>query len=92
MEIKKKNGGVRAGAGRKAKAIELKVAEKFSQVLDDISVVSKLSELVKKGNIKAIELWLAYIYGKPQQKIDHTTDGESINIKPIDWTKSDVQD
>jgi hypothetical protein len=66
-----KHGGKREGAGRKPKADELKVAESFRAVMDDETVVKMLSQKVKEGDMKAIELWLAYIYGRPQQKIGH---------------------
>tara|TARA_R110000868_G_scaffold33407_1_gene121336 strand:+ start:9855 stop:10247 length:393 start_codon:yes stop_codon:yes gene_type:complete len=42
-------------------------------------VVDKLGELALEGNMKAIEVFFAYLYGKPKQSVDITTDGETIN-------------
>jgi len=83
-----KHGGAREGAGRKSKADELKVAEKFRNVLSDETVIKKLSEKVDTGDMKAIELWLGYVIGKPQQFIDVTTDGEKINIPISEWVRT----
>jgi hypothetical protein len=82
------HGGARKGAGRKSRADELKVAEKFRNVLSDEDVITKLSEKVESGDMKAIELWLGYVIGKPQQFIDVTTDGEKINIPISEWVKT----
>jgi hypothetical protein len=82
------HGGVRQGAGRKSRADELKVAEKFRNILSDDDVVNKLAEKVNAGDMKAIELWLAYVIGKPKDKIDVTTGGEKINIPISEWVKT----
>jgi hypothetical protein len=85
MDGRKNNGGARAGAGKKPKEDVIKVAEKFRSIMSDEVAIKKLAEKVKDGDIKAIELWLAYTNGKPQQNIDHTTNGKEINITPIQW-------
>ena len=82
---RKNNGGhsTKGFAGRKPKAVELKAAENLRSVLSDSVVVKKLAEKVKSGDMKAIELWLAYIYGKPNQP---TTGDFQIEVKPpISW-------
>ena len=81
------HGGYRKGAGRKPKALELKAAEKLRAVLDDEVAIEKLAEKVQAGDMKAIELWLAYIIGKPTDKLDLTTDGDKINIPISTWAK-----
>jgi hypothetical protein len=83
MDGRKNNGGARAGAGKKPKEDVIKVAEKFRSIMSDEVAIKKLAEKVKDGDIKAIELWLAYTNGKPQQNIDHTTNGKEINQVPI---------
>lgn len=80
-----KHGGKRENAGRKAKADEIKIAETMDNILSSDVVVEKLSKLVKEGNLKAIELWLAYRVGKPQQNVDHTTNGNDV-YPPISWS------
>jgi hypothetical protein len=77
------HGGKRENAGRKPKADELKVVESFRAVLSDDTVISKLAVLVEKGDIRAIEVWLSYVYGKPKQQTDITSNGETISINPI---------
>ena len=74
---RKNNGGARKGAGRKPVADEVKVAESFRAVLSDGYVIEKLSEKVEQGDMKAIELWLAYVYGKPKQVQQIDFDNES---------------
>lgn len=87
MDKRKNNGGhsTKGKAGRPPKAEELRIAETMDNILSSDVVLEKLSKLVNEGNLKAIELWLAYRVGKPQQKIDHTTNGEDIH-PPISWS------
>ena len=79
---RKNNGGARVGAGRKPVADEIKVAEKFRNILSDEYVITKLSEKVEQGDMKAIELWLGYTNGKPSQSLDIKGDFEH-NTVPI---------
>lgn len=65
-----KRGGARPGAGRKPKAEEIKIIEEFRKVMPDEKVIRLLASLVEKRNLKAIEIWLSYLYGKPKQMID----------------------
>lgn len=86
MDKRKNNGGhsTKGKAGRKPKLDEIKLAEKMDNILKSDEVIENLAKLVRDKNMKAIDLWMAYRYGRPQQKIDHTTDGESI-VPPIKW-------
>ena len=43
------------------------------------AIYQKLETEALAGNIRAIEIYLAYSFGKPEAKIDITTDGESLN-------------
>jgi hypothetical protein len=79
------HGGKRENGGRLPKSIELKAAEKLRNILDDEFVIEQLAEKVKSGDMKAIELWLAYIIGKPTDKIDLTSKGEKIRIPISSW-------
>lgn len=78
------HGGPRQGGGRKPKAIELKAAEKLRSILEDEVAIMALAERVKIGDMKAIELWLAYVLGKPTDKLDVTSGGQKIMPK-INW-------
>ena len=55
--------------------IELLTTEK-----DRDEVLAKLLSLAKSGNLKAIEILLDRMYGKPNQKIELPTDLININI------------
>jgi len=50
----------------------------------------KLSERVAEGDLRAIELWLAYLIGKPMQKTDITTNGKEIQLPQIKWGENEI--
>lgn len=68
------HGGKREGAGRKPKADELELIEKLKP-LDDLAF-EKLSDLIQKGDIQALKLFMAYRYGQPRQTVDTNLTGE----------------
>ncbi len=82
-----KNGGKREGAGRKPKADEVELIERLSP-MDDLAL-QKLKEGVSSGDFKFIQLFMNYRYGRPKEKKDITSNGESLNFGSIDWFKSD---
>jgi len=43
------------------------------------AILKRLRQMATSGNIKAIQEILDRVYGKSQQKIDHTTQGEKID-------------
>lgn len=47
------------------------------------AVLVSLLQQAKKGNVKAAEILLDRAYGKAKQSIDHTTKGESFNIRNL---------
>jgi len=75
------HGGARQGGGRKPKAVELKLLERMSSALgddwDDEILQSAFKE-AKKGSFQHQALLLAYKYGKPQDKVDVTTNGKDL--------------
>lgn len=76
-----KNGGARPGAGRKSKAEELKLAETMDLVLGDDwteSVLKAVKREADKGSFQHQALLLAYKFGKPQDKVDVTTNGKDL--------------
>jgi len=87
-----KNGGVREGAGRKPKADEIKLIEQMDAVLAPAEVWQKLAELVKDQDAAAIKTWLSYRFGMPQQKVDHTTDGDKITGFTVTIKRNDAGD
>jgi len=74
-------GGARQGAGRKSKAEELKLAETMDIILGEDwveSVIKSVKAEALKGSFQHQQLLLAYKYGKPQDKVDVTTNGKDL--------------
>ena len=61
-------GGRRLGSGRKPKADELKLVEKLDNVIDNEIALQKLGELIAKGDIRAIQIYFNYRYGKQKKR------------------------
>ena len=77
-------GGRRLGAGRNPKADELKLVEKLDNVIDNDIALKKLGELIAKGDIRAIQIYFNYRYGKPKEKIDiNSSEGLNISFKDL---------
>ena len=81
------HGGKRAGAGRKAKAEEQKLIENLTP-MNDIALQSLKKGLEKKEQW-AVKLFFEYFYGKPQQRVDVTTNDDSINMPLINFVKTE---
>ena len=77
------HGGARKGAGRKPKADEMKLIERLDSIIDSDVALAKLGELVSKGDLRAIQTYLSYRYGKPKESVDITSEGFNINFKDI---------
>ena len=71
-----KAGGKREGAGRKSKAEEMLLIERLSQHIDQDDAILKLKGLMDSGDFKAIQLYMAYMYGKPKETKDITISSE----------------
>ena len=89
MDGRKNNGGARKGAGRKPRSEEIKLIEQLDKHIDRDEVTLKLKELILKGDFKAIQLYMNYIYGKPKDSVDITTNGEMISVPVINFKKSE---
>lgn len=77
MDEIKKNGGARAGAGRKPKADEIKLIETMDAIAVPDTIWKMLYAKVLDSDVNAIKTWLQYRYGMPKQIIEQT------NITPI---------
>ena len=84
---RKDNGGARPGAGRPAKADEIKLIEQMDAVLIPESVWMALSEKVESGDTNAIKTWLQYRYGMPKQIVENT----NLNIDEKDLDETEIQ-
>ena len=81
------HGGKREGAGRKAKAEEQKLIEKLTP-LNELALDSLKKGLEKKEQW-AVKLYFEYFYGRPQQRVDVTTNEESLNMPLINFVKTE---
>ena len=82
-----KHGGKRIGAGRKPKAEEQKLIEKLTP-LNELALDSLKKGLEKKEQW-AVKLYFEYFYGRPQQRVDVTTNEESLNMPLINFVKTE---
>ena len=84
MDNRKNNGGAREGAGRKPKAQEQKLIERLDAIIDTDEALNQLGKLVAKGDLRAVQLYLSYRYGKPKERIDlNSSEGLNINFKDL---------
>lgn len=75
------HGGIRKGQGRKPKAVELKLLERMDKALGenwDDEILRAAFKEAKKGSYQHQAILLAYKYGKPQDKVDLTTNGKDL--------------
>jgi hypothetical protein len=86
---RKNNGGhsTKGFAGRKSKENQLKLIEQMDAVEIPDTLWRILADKVKEGDTQAIKIWLSYRYGKPKQFTDVTTNGNQVNILPIEWVE-----
>ena len=75
------------GAGRKPKADEQKRIEKLTP-LNELALDSLKKGLEKKEQW-AVKLYFEYFYGRPQQRVDVTTNEESLNMPLINFVKTE---
>jgi hypothetical protein len=84
MDNRKNNGGAREGAGRKPKAQEQKLIERLDAIIDKDEALGILGQLVAKGDIRAVQLYLSYRYGKAKESIDlNSSEGLNINFRDL---------
>ena len=67
--------------GRPKKDEELMVINLLDKHIDRDVVVLELFKKIKQGDMKAITLYLNYVYGKPLQTINQTT---TLSVNDVD--------
>jgi hypothetical protein len=72
IDGRKFNRGHVGKSGRKPKSYETKLAEKLSDVEDD--VIAKIKEKALQGDKDMIKLYMAYLHGQPKVKTENETD------------------
>lgn len=85
MDKRKFNKGTKGNkGGRPSKAAEHKLIERLDAIIDKDEALGKLGELVKKGDMRALQLYLGYRYGKPKDSVDiNSSEGLNINFRDL---------
>ena len=73
--------------GRKPKAEEQKLIEHLTPMSS--IALEALQEGIKQKQQWAVKLYFEYFYGKPQQRVDVTTNDESLNVPLINFIGSE---
>jgi hypothetical protein len=75
--------------GRPSKAEEQKLIENLTPMNAD--ALKSLQIGLKNKEQWAVKLFFEYFYGKPQQRVDVTTNFESLNIPIINFVESETE-
>ena len=89
MDKRTNNGGARQGAGRKGKAEEQKLIENLTPM--NSMALESLEKGLEKKEQWAVKLFFEYFYGKPQQRVDVTSNDESINMPLINFVETETE-
>jgi hypothetical protein len=81
------HGGKRIGAGRKSKSEEQKLIENLTPM--NSMALESLEKGLEKKEQWAVKLFFEYFYGKPQQRVDVTSNEESLNVPLINFVKTE---
>jgi|TARA_R110001583_G_scaffold37873_4_gene122696 hypothetical protein len=83
------HGGKRTGAGRKTKAEEQKLIENLTPM--NAMALESLKKGLEKKEQWAVKLFFEYFYGRPQQRVDVTSNEESLNMPLITFVETDTE-
>ena len=61
-------GGIRKGQGRPSKSEEHNLIEKLDKIIEADEVITKLKEMASNGDFRAIQLYMAYRFGRPVER------------------------
>ena len=75
--------------GRPSKAEEQKLIENLTPMNPD--ALKSLEIGLKNKEQWAVKLFFEYFYGKPQQRVDVTSNSESLNIPIINFVESETE-
>ena len=89
MDKRTNNGGARKGAGRKSKAVEQKLIENLTPMNE--KALKSLENGIDKKEQWAVKLFFEYFYGKPQQRVDVTSNEETLNMPVITFVETDTE-
>lgn len=80
---RKNNGGARPNSGPRPKAEEQKLVEKLTPL--EPLAHQALQDALAEGKPWAVKLFFEYLYGKPRQSVDLTSEGAGIVVPEIIW-------
>ena len=89
MDKRTNNGGARKGAGRKSKSEEQKLIENLTPM--NSMALASLEKGLEKKEQWAVKLFFEYFYGKPQQRVDVTSNEETLNMPVITFIETDTE-
>ena len=89
MDKRINNGGARQGAGRKEKAEEQKLIENLTPM--NSMALESLEKGLEKKEQWAVKLFFEYFYGKPQQRVDVTSNEETLNMPVITFVETETE-
>lgn len=75
--------------GRPSKAEEQKLIENLTPMNPD--ALKSLQIGLKNKEQWAVKLFFEYFYGKPQQRVDVTSNSETLNIPIINFVESETE-
>ena len=88
MDKRINNGGARKGAGRKSKSEEQKLIENLTPM--NSMALESLEKGLEKKEQWAVKLFFEYFYGKPQQRVDVTSNEETLNMPVITFVETEI--
>ena len=85
MDKRVNNKGTKGNkGGRPSKADEIKLIERLDAIIDKDEALGVLGQLVAKGDMRAVQLYLSYRYGKPKESVDiNSSEGLNINFRDL---------
>jgi len=89
MDKRINNGGARKGAGRKSKSEEQKLIENLTPM--NAMALESLEKGLEKKEQWAVKLFFEYFYGKPQQRVDVTSNEETLNMPVITFVETETE-
>ena len=89
MDKRTNNGGARKGAGRKGKAEEQKLIENLTPM--NSMALESLEKGLEKKEQWAVKLFFEYFYCKPQQRVDLTSNEETLNMPVITFVETETE-
>ena len=89
MDKRINNGGARKGAGRKSKAAEQKLIDNLTPM--NSMALESLQKGLEKKEQWAVKLFFEYFYGKPQQRVDVTSNEETLNMPVITFVETETE-